>query len=97
MYQTTPKGNNVRRADGAIIPLDPMNIDYQEYAVWRAQGNTPTQFDPPSDELVAQAALLAQLTPQRIVKILATGDNSLAVQLDAQIEAAKLASVSDVK
>ena len=30
---------------GAIIPLDPMNTDYQEYLAWVAAGNTPTAAD----------------------------------------------------
>lgn len=30
-----------RAADGAFIPLDPDNRDYQEYLAWQAEGNTP--------------------------------------------------------
>ena len=32
----------VRDEDGAFIPTDPDNIDYQEYLKWKAKGNTPT-------------------------------------------------------
>jgi hypothetical protein len=30
-----------RKSDGAWIPFDPENKDYQEYLEWVAAGNTP--------------------------------------------------------
>ena len=33
--------NLVQRQDGAIIPFDPDNTDYQAYLAWLAEGNTP--------------------------------------------------------
>jgi hypothetical protein len=42
MYQLTSTTSILRTNDGAMIPADAMNADYQAYQVWLAAGNTPT-------------------------------------------------------
>jgi hypothetical protein len=48
MYKLSPilfgqieSGSVIRTTDGAVIPFDPDNTDYQAYLAWVSEGNTP--------------------------------------------------------
>jgi len=56
MYQLTTN-TCIMRQDGACIPADPANADYQVYLTWVAAGNTPT----PVPETTLQQAQTNQL------------------------------------
>jgi hypothetical protein len=40
-----------RDEDGAFIPTDPDNMDYQAYLAWLDEGNEPTPTAPPATTL----------------------------------------------
>jgi hypothetical protein len=45
MYKLTKYESVIRTTDGACIPPDPDNTDYQAYLTWLAKGNEPLPPD----------------------------------------------------
>jgi hypothetical protein len=64
-YQLTASPDIIVRAsDGAFIPADPDNVDYQAYLTWLDEGNQPTPYTPPAatlPEVVPVEARVADL------------------------------------
>lgn len=45
MFNQTKPSSIIRTTDGACIPFDLGNTDYQEYLKWLEEGNTPLPAD----------------------------------------------------
>lgn len=45
MFNQIEPSSIIRTTDGACIPFDPANTDYQKYLEWLAEGNTPEPAD----------------------------------------------------
>lgn len=57
-YQLSAGSGVVRTSDGASIPDDPTNADWQRYQAWRAAGNTPDPAPaPPNISIVTNGQL----------------------------------------
>jgi hypothetical protein len=57
MYKTINENFVQRIQDGAHIPIAEGNRDYEEYALWLEEGNSPEPADLPNDSEVAQGLL----------------------------------------
>jgi len=53
MYKLTDQELVIRTTDGACIPFDPDNKDYQDYLKWLETGNEPLLYE--ADITIAEA------------------------------------------
>lgn len=65
-----------RDADGASIPFDPGNVDYQAYLAWVAAGHTPTPATAPQAPVAAVITSSAQSLALAQAKALAASDDT---------------------
>jgi hypothetical protein len=55
----------VRDEDGAFIPFDPANRDYQAYLAWLDDGNQPTAAEAPNQPTPLPASAKPAQRPRR--------------------------------
>jgi hypothetical protein len=60
-YKLTLTGAVIRESDGASIPPDDANRDYQEFLAWQADGGVPDPADPAPEPETPPAAILRQI------------------------------------
>lgn len=60
MYRLTESPSVIRASDGAFIPSDPGNTDWQAYQAWLAAGNAPTPYTPTPAPTVPQSVTAVQ-------------------------------------
>jgi len=67
MTYTKQAGGGVIRSDGAAIPEDPRNADWQKYLAWVSDGNEATDGPPPPNPRIAEIKqALSDLAGQKI-------------------------------
>lgn len=64
MYKLSAYGGFIRISDGACIPADPANTDYQAVLAWIERGNTPQPVpEPPSPTPLQEIAAIEAANP----------------------------------
>jgi hypothetical protein len=94
MYKLTKHNSTVlRKSDGASIPTDPANTDYQAYLAWLDAGNLPEPADPPTlAEL--NAPVLAEIAAEEVKQGRALREAMLLL-LPAGVEKDRLKAIDD--
>lgn len=97
MYKLT-NTTSILRSDGAFIPNDPANSDYQSYLAWLEAGNEPEPADGPPSTAASQMPSLDFLRlfdpERRAIKQAAMQDVDIGIWYDDTV-AAQFVTYSD--
>jgi hypothetical protein len=83
-YTLIAGSTSVLRSDGATVPDDPANVDWQAYQTWIAAGNTAAAAPiPPNPTVISAGAFLNRFTSaeQSAVQTAANSTPSIALGL----------------
>ena len=70
-YRFTRFGSVLRLADGADIPPDPDNVDWQAFLAWQQAGNVAEPAPPPPPRSIAKTTLYRRATDAEIQALVA--------------------------
>lgn len=89
-YKQTSRGG-VLRNDGAFIPENPRNRDWQGYLKWLAEGNTPEPSQSSEDARLKAIknqiqALEAKVTARRVREAILRVDGGWLIAIDTKIQ-----------
>jgi hypothetical protein len=92
MYKLTASNSVIRTADGAVIPFDDGNQDYQIYLSWLGDGNVPAAADvvavDPNAAIQAKIFDIEQtLQPRAMREYFLNGDKTRLQEIENQIAA----------
>lgn len=89
-YKLTNNQTIIRMLDGAVIPPDTTNTDYQKYLVWLDESNTPDPAQQPStnETLITKIQLIeTKVTERRIREAILGIDDGWLEAINEQITA----------
>jgi hypothetical protein len=82
-YQLTHSTTVIRTSDGAFLPDDPANADFQRYTQWLADGGVPDPPAPPSRAgVISQSAQSRSFSDARSLNAQGRTQEAIAAILD---------------
>lgn len=106
MYQLTKNEKFIKRiSDGAFIPADNINNDYQDYLTWLADGNKPLPFvldqqeeDKKNNEMIKYQIMNLEMDQLRPMRELLLNNISANDKIAANLELRKIdTSIKDLR
>lgn len=90
MFKLTKTTSIIRLVDGATIPADPANVDYQKYLTWIDAGNTAEPAEVPTPSIPASVTMRQARLSLLQANLLHTVNAAIAAMPGAAGEAARI-------